>query len=404
MFAYLITGLLVGGLAGFLLARSTLMADNARLAAEKDAALDKLRQQDSNVEALQQQFGLQFENLANRIFDEKNDKFKKESQENIGNLLNPLRERLQEFQKKVDESFGQQAKEQFSLKREIENILQANEKMTIQTESLTRALKGDVKAQGNWGEIALERILEDSGLVRDRDYVLQGAGLGLKNLEGGQTQKPDVIINLPEGKHIIIDAKVSLTHYERHIAAGDDADRALALKQYLASIYSHVDGLADRRYQDNDKLGTPDFVLMFMPIEGAYSLAVQHDAALHGYAWHKRIAIVSPATLFATMKTIASVWRIEHQNKNAVEIARQGGNLYDKIAGFIDMMQDLGAKISASQKIYDKAFENLTSGPGNILRRTESLKELGIKASKKMPAGLIAEDVTGDDIKKVENG
>jgi len=350
---------------------------------------------------LEEKFALQFENLANRIFDEKTDKFKKESQEGIGNLLNPLRERLQEFQKKIDDSFGQQAKEQFSLKKEIENIVLTNEKMKLQTESLTKALKGDVKAQGNWGEIALERILEDAGLQKPYNYTLQGAGLDLKDGETGRSQRPDVIIHLPEGKDIIIDAKVSLTHYERYISAVGETDRSLLLKQYIQSIYAHIDGLAARGYQDNEKLKTLDVVLMFMPIEGAFSLAMQEDPGLQSYAWNKRVALISPSTLFVTMRTVAAAWRNDMQNKNAIEIARQGGNLYDKIVGFIDIMQDLGSKIGVAQKTYDKAFENLTTGQGNILRRTESLRELGVKTTKKMPAGLIADST--EDIKKVES-
>jgi len=377
---YTLIGIIIGFIAGFFVARTILS---------------------TRVSDLEEKFSLQFENLANRIFDEKNDKFKKESQEGLGNMLNPLRDRLQEFQKKIDESFGQQAKEQYSLKKEIENIVLTNEKMKLQTESLTKALKGDVKAQGNWGEIALERILEDAGLQKPYNYTLQGAGMDLKDGETGRAQRPDVIIHLPEGKDIIIDAKVSLTHYERYISAVSDTDRTLLLKQYVQSIYAHIDGLAARGYQDNEKLKTLDIVLMFMPIEGAFSLAMQEDPGLQGYAWNKRVALISPSTLFVTMRTVAAAWRNDMQNKNAIEIARQGGNLYDKVAGFVDVMQDLGSKIGLAQKTYEKAFDNLTQGQGNILRRTESLRELGVKTTKKMPAGLVAD--SAEDIKKVES-
>lgn len=363
--------------------------------------IQDLLQQNARLEQLEEKFTLQFENLANRIFDEKNDKFKKESQEGIAQLLTPLRERLQEFQKKVDESFGAQVKEQISLKKEIENIISVNEQMTRQTENLTKALRGDVKAQGNWGEVILEKILEDSGLRKGVNYIVQGGGLDLKHADTGGSLKPDVIIMLPEDKHIIVDAKVSLTHYERYCMTDDVAERARHLKEYLASIRAHVAGLEQRRYQDTEKLGTPDFVLMFMPIEGAYSLAIQEDVGLHSYAWDKKIVIVCPSILFATLRTINSVWQLERQNRHAQEIARQGGGLYDKIVGFVEDMQELGSKINASRKVYDDAFNKLSAGQGNILKRTQDLKALGIKASKNLPKELVGEE---ELLKKVENG
>jgi len=374
-------------------------------AAQLGTQVQDLLQRNARLEQVEEKFALQFENLANRIFDEKNDKFKKESQEGLGLLLNPLKEKLQEFQKKVDDSFGAQVKEQVSLKKEIENIISINEKMTQQTESLTRALKGDVKAQGNWGEVMLEKILESSGLRKGIDYIIQGANMGLRHADDGSVIKPDVVIMLPEDKHIIVDAKVSLTHYERYCAAEDAAERARCLKEHLASVRAHVNGLEQRRYQDTEKLGTPDFVLMFMPIEGAYSLAVQEDAGLHGYAWDKKIVIVCPSILFATLKTIASVWRLELQNRHAQEIARQGGGLYDKIVGFVEEMQELGNKINATRKVYDDAFSKLSDGTGSILKRTQNLRALGVKASKNLPKGLIEDaDFSDDAIKKAENG
>ena len=349
---------------------------------------------------LEEKFSLQFENLANRIFDEKTDRFKKESQEGLGNLLNPLRERLQEFQKKIDDSFGAQVKVQISLKKEIEHIISVNEKMSQQTENLTKALKGDVKAQGNWGEVILEKILESSGLRKGTDYIVQGTSLVLRHVEDGSLIKPDVIIMLPEDKHIIVDAKVSLTAYERYCGTEDAGERVRYLKEYLLSIRAHVNGLEQRRYQDTEKLGTPDFVLMFMPIEGAYSLAMQEDASLHSYAWDKKIVIVCPSTLFATLKTIDSVWKLERQNRNAQEIARQGGGLYDKIVGFVEEMQELGSKINATQKVYDEAFKKLSQGQGNIIKRTQDLKALGVKSSKNLPKELLDET----EPLKVENG
>lgn len=384
-----------GGYAFFLKKTAKLEADNRALA-------EKSEQHTKDVTALEQRFALQFENLANRIFDEKTTKFKKDSQEGLGQLLNPLKEKLQEFQKKVDDSFGIQTKEQFSLKNEIEKIVAVNQRMTLQTESLTKALKGDVKAQGNWGEIILEKILDMAGLRKDIDYIVQGADLKLRHADDGSHLKPDVIVMLPEDKHIIIDSKVSLTSYERYCAAEDDAQRLICLKDFITSVKAHVQGLDQRRYQDTEKLGAPDFVLMFMPIEGAYSLAMQHDPALHGFAWDKRIAIVCPSTLFVSLRTIASLWRIEQQNKNTLEIARQGANLYDKVVSFVEDMQDIGHKIGATQKVYDEAFKKLSTGSGNIVKRTEDLKALGLKTAKKMPKEVASEPEV--PLKIAENG
>lgn len=384
-----VIGAAVGLSAGFLLARR---AEEAR--------------HKSDLEEMEKKFSLQFENLANRIFEQKSSAFRKESQDGISQLLAPLKERLQEFQKKVDDSFGQQAKEQYSLKKEIENIVAANQKMTLQAESLTRALKGDVKVQGNWGEVVLEKILDMSGLRRDIDYIVQGADLKLKHTEGGSHLKPDVVVMLPEDRHVIIDSKVSLTAYERYCAASEETERAQALREFNASVRAHVQGLEQRRYQDTDTLGTPDFVLMFLPIEGAYALAMQSDPALYAFAWEKRVAVVCPPTLFISLRTIASLWRIELQNRNALEIARQGGNLYDKLVGFVEEMQNLGKRLGMAQQSYDEAFRKLSTGTGNIVKRAEDLRALGLKTAKKMPKGLTETD--GDEgespLKIAENG
>lgn len=381
----------------------SLLQKNAALEAERRSFEDKIRQHKDDLVGMEAKFALQFENLANRIFQEKSAVFKKESQEGLSQILGPLRERLQEFQKKVDDSFGVQAKEQFSLKREIENIIAVNQKMTVQTESLTKALTGDVKVQGSWGEVVLEKILDMSGLRKDIDYIVQGADLKLKHADGGGSHlKPDVIVMLPEERHIIVDSKVSLTSYERFCAAATEAEKALCVRDFTASIKAHVQGLEQRRYQDTEKLGTPDFVLMFMPIEGAYALAMHEDSSLYSYAWEKRVAIVCPSTLFISLRTIASLWRIELQNRNALEIARQGGNLYDKVVGFVEDMQDLGAKIGMAQRTYDDAFKKLSSGTGNIVKRTEDLKALGLKTSKNLPKELAeAEEAP---LKIAENG
>lgn len=335
---------------------------------------------EQELEKTEAKLRMEFKNTATNIFEDFSNKFTVESEKKIGDLLSPLRERLGEFQKMIGDSFAAQGKEQHSLKTEIEKIV-------LQTDSLTKALRGDVKAQGNWGEIMLERILEESGLRRDEDYIIQATGLGLSNSDGGRLQ-PDVIVNLPDKKHIIIDSKVSLTAYERYCAAGDETQQQLQVKEFIRSIKAHVNGLEQKRYQDIEKLGTPDFVMMFLPIEGAYSLAVQEDRELHSYAWGKKVVLVCPATLFATLRTIASIWRIERQNVNAQEIARQGGALYDKFVGFIGDMEEINKHIHSLQRAYDNANNKLISGRGNLISQTEKLKQLGVKTTKSLPESL----------------
>jgi DNA recombination protein RmuC len=333
---------------------------------------------------MQENLKLQFENLGNKIFTEHSKTFKQESQSRLTELLSPLKGDIDGFKKKLEESFGTQAKEQHSLKSEIERIVKVNELMTSQTTNLTKALKGDFRIQGNWGEIILERILEESGLRIGEDYILQGAEMGMKHPDTGQTLKPDVIVKLPEDKHIIIDSKVSLTDYERYSSEENEQIRAGHLKQFLFSVKKHVNDLEVRRYQDVDKLKTPDFVLMFMPIEGAFSLAVQQDRELHSFAWGKKVVIVCPSTLFATLRTISSIWRLELQHKHALEIAKQGGLLYDKITSFVIDMQKLGNQLNLSQTTYTAAMSKLHEGKGNILARTQQLQTLGAKASKNL--------------------
>ncbi len=325
----------------------------------------------------QEQLRAEFTNTANKILENVSTKFSTQSEKQIGDLLNPLRERLGEFQKTVVDSFSTQGKEQHTLKAEIQKIV-------LQTDGLTKALRGDVKAQGNWGEVILERILEEAGLRKDHEYTTQGENMGLTGAAGNRLQ-PDVIINLPDGKHIIVDSKVSLTSYERFCSEADELAKAVHLKEFLKSVKNHINGLEQKRYQDIEKLGTPDFVLMFMPVEGAYSMAVQQDQELHSYAWGKKIVIVCPATLFATLRTVASLWRIESQNRNAQEIARQGGALYDKFVGFVDDMHAIGKQAAKLQDTYDQAMNKLKDGRGNLINSVEKIRQLGLKPSKSLP-------------------
>jgi DNA recombination protein RmuC len=347
------------------------------LAAEADNRALEQRLKDQ-----QEQLRAEFKNTSTSIFEEMSKKFSTHSEKQIGDLLNPFREKLGEFHKMVGEAFSTQGKEQYSLKNEIEKIARMND-------GLTKALRGDVKAQGNWGEVMLERILEESGLRRDEDYIVQAADMGLSGVDGARL-RPDVIVRLPENKHIIIDAKVSLVAYDRYCSEAEEVMQDTHLKDFLKSIKAHVNALEQKRYQNIEKLGTPDFVLMFMPIEGAYSLAIQHDRELHSYAWGRKIVLVCPATLFATLRTIASLWRIESQNRNAQEIARQGGALYDKFVGFIEDMQGIGKQAARLQDAYDQAMRKLSTGAGNLIGRVEKLKQLGATASKSLP-------MTGDE-------
>jgi DNA recombination protein RmuC len=357
---------------------------------EKTSLTSQIKQHKEDIDKLREQLTLHFENLAHKIFQEKSNSFQDVAKKNIEGILVPVKEKLAEFQKKVDDSFGNHAKEQFALKEEIKRIIGINEKMTLQTEHLTKALKGDLKAQGNWGEVILEKILEQSGLRKDIDYIVQGSGLGLRHPESGQSAKPDVVVMLPDDKHIIIDSKVSLTHYERYCASESQEERKQLTKQFIDSIKTHVISLEQRRYQDIGKLGTPDIVLMFFPIEGAFSLALEQDKSLHSFAWDKKIAIVCPSTLFATLRTIASLWRLELQNRNAIDIAKRGGALYDKIAGFVEDMQKIGDQIEATSRTYHTAMGKLSEGRGNVLRQVETLKQLGAKASKRLPTELLS--------------
>ena len=332
---------------------------------------------EQELDKTQEKLRAEFKNTATNIFEDFSNKFTVQSEKKIGDLLNPMRERLGEFNKMVSDSFSTQGKEQHSLKAEIEKIV-------LQTDGLTRALRGDVKAQGNWGEVMLERILEESGLRSGEDYIIQGTGMGLNNADGGRLQ-PDVIVNLPDKKHIIIDSKVSLTAYERYCNEGDETLRHIQVKEFVRSIKAHVNGLEQKRYQDIEKLGTPDFVMMFLPIEGAYSLAIQTDSELHRYAWDRNIILVCPTLLFAMLRTVASIWHSERGNMNAQEITRQAGALYDKFSGFLGDMEEINKHIHNLHKAYDNANNKLVAGRGNILNQVEKLKILGAKTSKSLP-------------------
>jgi DNA recombination protein RmuC len=346
----------------------------------KEIQEQRLLDQKEEMLKMQERLKSEFKLMSAAMLEEMGVKFNTQSEKKLGELLTPMQKQLVDFNDMVTKSFTEHGKEQHTLKDVIGKIV-------LQTDSLSKALRGDVKAQGNWGEIMLERILEESGLRRDTDYVLQGTDMGLSGAEGNRL-RPDVIVNLPDNKHIIIDSKVSLTAYDRYCGENDELARAALLKEFLRSAKAHINGLAEKRYQDIDKLSTPDFVMMFMPIEGAYSLAMQQDTELHAYAWGKRVVLVCPTTLFATLQTVASLWRIERHNQNAQEIARSGGALYDKFAGFVQDMEKMGEQMGRLQTSYDGAMGKLSKGRGNLIARVEQLKDLGATTSKALPKHL----------------
>lgn len=345
----------------------------------------KMDDQKNEIENLESRFAKEFENLANRIFEDKSSKFTQQNKDNLSEILNPLSLRIKEFEQKVDDKHNKDTEARAGLVQQIKMLYDLNQQMTKEANNLTKALRGDQKTQGNWGEFILESVLEKSGLSKGREYTIQES---FKS-EDGNLQRPDVIVYLPENKNIIIDSKVSLTAYEQCVSAEDEALRISHLNNHIKSVRNHIKLLSQKNYQNLYELNTPDFVLMFMPIEPAFALAVQHDAALFQEAFDKNIVIVSPSTLLATLRTIASIWRQESQNKNALEIARQSGALYDKFVGFVDDLVNIGKRLDSTQDTYKEAMKKLQDGSGNLIRRTERLKELGAKTSKILPTSLL---------------
>ncbi len=349
--------------------------------AAKEMQEKLLQKKDEEMVAGQELLKLQFKEMSAAMLEQMGQKFTTQSEEKLGVLLNPMRERLVEFSELVTKSFSEHSKEQHTLKDVIGKIV-------LQTDGLTKALRGDVKAQGNWGEVMLERILEASGLEKGVGYTTQGTDMGLMDDQGNR-KRPDVIVHLPDGKHIIVDSKVSLTAYERYCETADDVAKAAHLKDFVRSIAAHVAGLSAQKYQHLKGLDAPDFVLLFMPIEGAFSLAVQHDATLHAAAWEKGIAIVSPSNLFISLKTIASLWNIDQQNKNTAEIAERGAALYDKFVGFVEDMGSIKKALDATSARYDNAMNKLSVGQGNLVRQAEMMKKLGLKTTKALPKEMV---------------
>jgi DNA recombination protein RmuC len=345
----------------------------------------RLEEQKAEVEQLQEQFRIQFKNLANEILEEKSKRFTEQNKINIGDILNPLRDRIQEFEKKVEQVNKESIDRNAALKEQIVGLKELNQQITKEAENLTKALKGESKTRGNWGEFILESILQKSGLEKGREYDIQESMVS----DSGKRLQPDVVIRLPENKNIVIDSKVSLVAYERYVNEENEADRQQSIKDHLNSVRGHIKSLSEKNYQQLYGVSGLDFVLLFMPVEPAFSLAVQNDDQLFNNAYDKNIVIVSPSTLIATLRTIASIWRQEKQNRYALEIAEQGGRLYDKFKAFTDDLIKIGEGLRGTKKTYDSAMNKLSEGRDNLIRKSERLKELGAKATKSIDQRLL---------------
>ncbi|MBN2263666.1 MAG: DNA recombination protein RmuC [Prolixibacteraceae bacterium] len=357
----------------------------AQLLSENRFAAEKLQEQNKAFEQLQQQAVSTFENLANKILKKNTEDLTELNQKRITELIHPLREKIQQFEKKVEETYEKGLRDQTDLKVELKKLYELNNRISNEANNLTRALKGDVKKQGNWGEMVLERILERSGLTEGQEFEREKV---ITNAEG-KTIRPDVVVNLPDKKHIIIDSKVSLLAYERFVNTDEPDERKKWIKEHIVSLKTHVKELNVKHYSSSPQINSPDFVLLFIPIESSFSVAVEEDQQLFNYAWENKVVIVSPSTLLATLRTIASIWQQENQTRNAIEIARQSGALYDKFVGFIVDMEKIGKGIESLNKTYDEAGKKLYTGTGNLVRRVEKLKELGASTTKQIPDHLM---------------
>ena len=353
----------------------------ADLDSEKRISQEKLEQ--FNVSKIQ--LTDHFKTLAQEILEEKSQRFASQNQQNLDLLLKPLQEKISDFRKRVDDVYSEESKERASLQTEIHNLTALNMKMSQDANALTKALRGDSKAQGNWGELVLETILESSGLRKGHEFDVQDT----QRNNDGQLLYPDVVIHLPDNKHVVIDSKVSISAYTRSVQTDNPDDQMAELTAHVNSIRSHMSGLSAKNYQDLYGLGAIDFVLMFIPIEPAFLAAISHQSGLFQEALTKNIVLVCPSTLHATVRTIAHVWRQENQNRNAQEIARQCGALYDKFVGFVHDLDNVGDKLSQTQKSFDEAYKKLSTGNGNLVRSAQKVRELGVKPNKSLPTALI---------------
>ena len=358
---------------------------------EKEVKLSLLEEQkkqdEHKLKELLKTMEAQFENLSQKIFQEKSSQFKKDSKEQIEQILRPLGEQIKFFQEKAEKHYGEGSKEIFSLKNEIKNLMQASQQTREEAQNLTSALKGSVKAQGAWGESVLSHILSTSGLREGEEYVEQGKGMNLKS-ELGSALRPDVIVKLPQSRHLVIDAKVSLVHYEKFIQTQNQEDQEHLLKSFTASIRKHISDLSLKKYQYAIGLNSLDFVFLFFPLESAFSIALQSDRSITDLAWKESVIIVSPTTLLATLRTVAFMWRRERENKNVLEISQKAGSLYDKFVRFVENLQQVGQHLERSSESYKEAYKKLYTGKGNIVSSLENIKTLGARAQKEIPLSL----------------
>ncbi len=370
-----------------------LLTEKNRMAKAEEsfkAQRERLGDQEKSIQEIQVKFQKEFENVAEKLLKEKSKEFIDVNRNNLDTILSPLKENLKAFEDKVDKVYNMEAAERNTMKGVITQLMELNKQISDEAQNLTKALKGDNKKQGNWGEVILERVLERSGLVKDQEYKLQAS---LSSADGSRLQ-PDAVIYLPDEKHLIIDSKVSLIAYERLVNCETEDDRKLFSKAHVESIRGHVHGLSSKNYHDLYQINSPDFVLLFIPIESSFSFAVQIDSELFSDAWDKRVVIVSPSTLLATLRTIASIWKQERQNRNVLEIARLSGAMYDKFVGFVGDMESIGKNIKQSQGAYDNAINKLSEGAGNLTKTAEKIKNLGAKANKQLDQKYIE---IGDD-------
>lgn len=382
--------------AEFAALQSTLQA-NERSAAEKLQLLADAKQQLTR----------EFELLAGKIFEEKQERFARQSKENLEGTLNPLREQLTDFRKRVEDVYERETRDRMSLRTELGHLKELNQRMSDEALNLTRALKGETKTQGNWGEVVLERVLEESGLRKGHEYETQ---LAMRD-DAGKRRYPDVVVRLPDNKDIVIDAKVSLVNYERYCNAAETAERQLALREHIASMRAHIDGLSVRDYENLDGVRSLDFVLIFVPIEAAFLTAFDADPAMFRDAYEKNIIVVSPTTLLATLRTVQTIWRYERQNSNADRIAKEAGKLHDQFALVLDALEDTGRHLERSREAYDLTINRFSRGKGNLVKRVHDLAKLGAKTKKNLPEHLLAaaDDetellATAEPIDDAENG
>jgi len=356
---------------------------------------ERNKEQKQEVEQLQEKFTKEFENLANKILEEKSNKFTEQNKENMKNILSPLQDKIHLFEKKVEDTHKESIDYHAALRQQILGLQVMNEQMSKETINLTKALKGDSKMQGNWGELVLERVLEKSGLEKGREYEVQQS---FTNDEGSRVF-PDVVINLPDGKKMVVDSKVSLVSYERYVNEEDNPLRLVHLKEHVNSIKRHVEQLGDKNYHDLYQIESPDFMLLFIPIEPAFAIALNEDAFLYNKAFEKNIVIVTPSTLLATLRTIDSMWANQKQQENAYEIARQAGALYDKFEGFVNDLVKIGKKMDEAKSEYGNAMNKLFDGKGNLINSVEKLKKMGAKAKKALPENILkrADSEESDD-------